>query len=91
MVRGCQKKIIYLKNTGSEAFDEAYFVLKDSVSGSAPCECDMVSEAKRILDELVAAEDEPDKIYRISDMVKKTVVPFLIGILTGVIITLLIK
>jgi hypothetical protein len=30
MVRGCQKKIIYLKNTGSEVFEEAYFVVREN-------------------------------------------------------------
>ena len=31
VVRGCQKKIVYLKNTGSEVFDEAYFVVNDKI------------------------------------------------------------
>ena len=35
MVRGCQKKIIYLKSTGSEVFDEAYFVLSDKTPEEA--------------------------------------------------------
>ena len=46
MIKGCQKKIIHLKNTGSPYFEEAYFILKDD--GSLPCENDMVKEALRI-------------------------------------------
>ena len=30
MVRGCQKKIIYLKNSGSDLFEEAYFIIKNN-------------------------------------------------------------
>lgn len=49
-MRGYQRKVIYLKNTGSAIFDEAYFVVNeraDGVKGSA----DMVSEANRIIEE----------------------------------------
>ena len=31
MIKGCKKKIIYLKNTDSDIFDEAYFVLRREV------------------------------------------------------------
>jgi hypothetical protein len=50
MFRGCQKKIIKLKNTGSGLFDEAYFILKD-VAADSPyiTESDMIKEANRII------------------------------------------
>ena len=52
MLRGCQKKIILLKNTGSELFDEAYFILReDAPVRSLPAEPDMIREANRILEE----------------------------------------
>ena len=50
-MRGYQKRVIYLKNTGSPLFDEAYFVIKKDayrVSVSMP---DMVREANRIISE----------------------------------------
>ena len=28
MIKGCQKKIVFLKDTGSDFFEEAYFVIK---------------------------------------------------------------
>lgn len=46
MIKGCQKRIIHLKNTGSPYFEEAYFILKDD--SVLPCENDMVKEALRI-------------------------------------------
>ncbi len=50
MVKGYQKKVVFLKNTGSEFFDEAYFVVCDSPSTHS--EGDIISEANRIIDEI---------------------------------------
>ena len=50
-MRGYQKKVVHLKNTGSNLFDEAYFVMKDGAyegKGSTPC---LVMEANRIIEE----------------------------------------
>ena len=63
MVRGCQKRIIYLKNTGSEVFDEAYFVVNDKALGYGIAECDMVKEANRILDECTFIEEEKSNLF----------------------------
>lgn len=50
MVKGYQKRVVFMKNTGSEFFDEAYFVVCDSQG--TPSEEDMISEANRIIDEV---------------------------------------
>lgn len=48
--KGCQKRIIMLKSTGSELFDEAYFILKERAEKSPHItESDMVKEANRII------------------------------------------
>ena len=91
MVRGCQKKIIYLKNTNSEVFDEAYFVVNDKVLDKDMTECDMVKEANRILDECICIEEKSNILLRSLDFIRKIIIPFLIGILFGVIIALIIK
>ena len=49
--RGTQKRMIMLKNTGSEIFEEAYFILKEKTEKSRIGENDMVREANRIIDE----------------------------------------
>ncbi|MFA6948831.1 MAG: hypothetical protein WCQ72_07605 [Eubacteriales bacterium] len=49
--RGCQKRMLMLKSTGSELFDEAYFILNERFT-EAPCgEADMINEANRIISE----------------------------------------
>ena len=49
MVKGYQKRVVFLKNTGSEFFDEAYFVVCDAEHTQS--DADMISEANRIIDE----------------------------------------
>ena len=49
MLRGCQKKMIYLRNTGSDLFEEAFFVIKPGSATESTSEKDMVIEARRIL------------------------------------------
>ena len=51
-MRGYQKKVVYLKNTGSPVFEEAYFIIKsdykedDRYAGNA-----LIEEANRIVEE----------------------------------------
>ena len=91
MVRGCQKKIIYLKNTGSEVFEEAYFVVREKTLPSYVEECDMVEEANRILDECVFTEEENSLKNIIFDIAKKKAIPFILGIAIGIVIGLIIN
>ena len=52
MVKGCQRKIYYLKNTGSKYFEEAYLVLKREENGKAQAsQTELSREAERIIKE----------------------------------------
>ena len=44
MIKGCHKSVVYLKDTGSDLFDEAYFVVKPSAKKDT--HRDIVTEAK---------------------------------------------
>lgn len=48
MVKGYKRNAVLMKNTGSDMFEAAYFILKDDCNES---ENDIVSEANRILEE----------------------------------------
>ncbi|MBR6557871.1 MAG: hypothetical protein IKT70_02555 [Clostridia bacterium] len=50
MVRGCQKKIIHLRDTGSDLFEEAYFIIRPGKAAVRATETDMIREARRILE-----------------------------------------
>lgn len=67
MLKGCQRKIIMVKDTGSRYFDSAYFVIKHDLPQGAH-ESDMLAEAHRMIDaceikenSLTKAEDFPAK------------------------------
>ncbi|MBO5879701.1 MAG: hypothetical protein J6Q68_04045 [Clostridia bacterium] len=50
-MRGYQKKVIFLKNTGSALFEEACFVIRSDEMAEGKTEADMISEASRIIEE----------------------------------------
>ena len=91
MVRGCQKKIIYLKNTESGVFDEAYFVVSDSALCTDIDECDMIKEANRILNECIYEEETNSLKEKILNLIKRTIVPLFIGIIFGMFIGIIIN
>ena len=52
-MKGYQKKVIFLKNTGSHLFDEAYFVVSRQGEEAAIGQSDMILEANRIIRESI--------------------------------------
>ena len=48
MLKGCQKKIIMVKDTNSRYFESAYFVIKSGLPSSAKS-ADMLAEAHRLI------------------------------------------
>lgn len=47
MIKGCSRQVIVLKNTGSDLFEEAYFIVKSG--GCAAKHDDLLLEANRII------------------------------------------
>lgn len=64
-MRGCQRRVVYLKNTGSSIFEGAYFVLKDdrNICEGKDAVCDMVHEASRIIEENFDRKKRQAKVY----------------------------
>ena len=50
-MRGCQKQVIYIKNTGSRHFEEAYFVVRENAADISVSAENMIDEANRIIRE----------------------------------------
>ncbi len=78
-MRGYQRKIIHLKNTGSYLFDEAYFVLSRDGEDLHIGEDDMVKEAGRIIDQRNYIRIENNFFIRN----KRRILLLLIGVLSG--------
>lgn len=51
MLKGCQKRVVWVRNTESEWFDEAYFVLSEKSVEKKLSEPDIITEANRIISE----------------------------------------
>ena len=77
MVKGCQKKTIHIKDTGSKYYEEAYFVLKPGVSEAKISSRDMISEAVRIAGESLD-QGVPDDSKRTGGLLS-----FMIGLVFG--------
>ena len=73
MVKGCQRRIILLRDTGSGMFEEAYFILKPE-RANAPEQL-MIAEANRI----IAEQKRPASAAQI----RRRWPHFLGGLLTG--------
>ena len=78
-MRGYQKSIICLKNTGSRLFDEAYFVV--SPMGESTKKDDMVLEANRIVEENIGASGKKRTAFAPGFLY-----PFLIGAATSFVV-----
>ena len=82
-MRGYQRKVIFLKNTGSPFFDEAYFVVSSEGEEAAIEQSDMVFEANRIINE--SLENSSLRIRRESlERRQNFLVPFFLGVLISI-------
>lgn len=77
-MRGCQRKVIFLKNTGSDMFDEAYFVVSRDCEKEKICEDSMIAAANRIINDSIELDKEKKK-KRIIRFILKNILPFAIG------------
>ena len=88
--KGCYKKIIVLKNTGSELFDEAYLFLNEKCSkADSMSETDMIREANKIVsNELIGGYFQKEKDKDSTGKKNKTgIIDFLLGLFAGIVLS----
>ena len=85
-MRGYQRKVIHIKNTGSYLFDEAYFVLSRDGESLELGEDDMVTEANRIINDKSYMGIKGGVLLRY----KRQIISLFIGIMIGSLISLLV-
>ncbi len=90
MVRGCQRKVVFLKNTDSKIFSEAYFIVDDSFLSAGVAEADMVREATRIVNECLGMTDAPSSGGTVFKKILHTVLFSIPGFLVGALLTALL-
>lgn len=76
MTRGCQKRIIHIKETDSALFEEAYFILRSGIGEKHrhTIETQMINEADRLIKES-SAFTYPSRLSRRGSFAR----PFAIG------------
>ncbi len=80
MIKGCEKKIIFLESTKSKYFEQAYLVMKDDLYTLN--EGDILEEAERIIFGAEHLKRMPKKKSRLP--IWKTILLFLGGIFVGI-------
>lgn len=83
MLKGAQKRMIVVKTSDSEIFEEAYFVVRGGIEREKP---DMVGEANRIIEG--CSERRRERISRDARVLVIPLVALMLGTLLGVGITL---
>ncbi len=73
-MRAYQKRVIFLKNTGTDSFESAYFVISDKCAEKKDS-ADMVSEARKIIKESFGRSTRFPRILRSSFLL-----PFILGV-----------
>lgn len=89
LVRGYQKRVIYLKNTGSPLFDEAYFIVSREGEATGLARGDMVYEANRIIDESLDGESVRGPGARLR-RVLSFALPFLLGAVISTVVCVIL-
>jgi hypothetical protein len=77
MLRGCKRNMIVLRGTGSDLFEEAYFVVKEEAERRS--ETDMLEEAERIID-----KSSPTRSGATKRIGLFSVLGFLFGLFCGI-------
>ena len=77
MVRGCEKRMVRLKNPEGGMFEEVLFVLRDEAEPDGRCKTDIVAEATRLLREAVPRPETRRRVGGIAPL------PFLLGAITA--------
>lgn len=90
MVKGCERRVVHLKNTDSAMFEEAFFLLKDEKSEKPPSHTAMVREANRIIELNITRRSAYEEPAPFVSSLRQTVISFVLGSLLGSGIVLLV-
>ena len=90
MVKGCERRIVHLKNTGSTVFEEAFFLMEEEKNEKPPSYAAMVREATRIIEENITVGGAYPRSFAQSRQIRIVLISFLFGTLLGIGLTLLL-
>lgn len=95
MIKGCQKRVLWVKNIESECFDGAFFIVSDKSTDKPRTETSMVAEANRIISETPITNYfgiEKNKKERLTDGLKSLRIKwFLVGVFITAAISVILQ
>lgn len=95
MIKGCSRRVIVVKDSASDYFDEAYFILKERFAAqkqSSSCEAKMIDEANRIISENILNKYcTPASVSKKSNLKFSSTAIFVMGMATSCFIITLCK
>ncbi len=78
MIKGINKNMIVVKNTGSRYFEEAHFIIKNGISDCS--ERDLVKEASKIVGTVLT---ENGKMSKPKGRIIKGLITFILSFISG--------
>ncbi len=87
MIKGINKNMVVVKNTGSKYFEEAHFIVKNSASDKS--ERDLVREAGRIVGAVLKESGVQSKPKSAFGKAVTFILSFVAGIAVGIVLCLL--
>lgn len=89
MIKGINKNIVVIKNTGSRYFEEAHFILRNGVSDKG-AEDKFLNEAHRIVSSVLIEQGKQSKNRKAALFVLIPILSFAVGIAVGLLSALLL-
>ncbi len=88
MIKGINKNMVVVKNTGSRYFEEAHFIVKSGASVRS--ERDLLREADRLVGAALTREGKGSKPKKRLPVIISVILSFILGALSGIGLCLLL-
>ena len=83
MIKGCNKRVIVMHDTGNAMIEEAIFIIKPGADKGVICEDDIIKHANSILDRNASRDRLRGFQHDIKQKKKSPFAPFLTGMVFG--------
>ena len=91
MIKGCNKRVIVMKDTGDSVFEQAFFILKPGTENKS--QSDILVQAQRIIENRENTGFPSGIVYNVDKKNKKTykgVALFILGMALGLGVSLIL-
>lgn len=91
MIKGCSKRVIVMKETGSDMIEEAFFIIKPSGVKKSMTDADIMTQAKMLIEKGNASNRFSPSGFNVVKTAPKNkpkfALPFTLGLVLGAILS----